>query len=322
MNSKNTYIKDETVLRVISGIATPKNYFNSKNNFIEILSVYSGYSNIKVMGLFKELEKQNLIKFENQQVLLKSGVCSEEALHIPSYILSTQKVQDQNYHLRAREWEILLYLNNKKNLIHFVFESNSNELKDSEAVLYVCIETIAKHLGYSKDQVRLSIEKISRYFENFWERPSEENKKKRFHKESNSGVFNLPERKEWKTIIENKVLKMTSLKKKDLVLPVIIDKKRLAEIDKKSKKAPWINIANYGKMLTRNKQQSVELWEGRRKLEEIRLQFRVSYLLGEVSSELDEEVYKLLDQAKNIKNTKRFLELIRELENKISPLLE
>lgn len=306
-----SYIKISSILGVIHSMINKETYFNSENHFITTTSSYLGLSPKRTRLYYNQFKEEGLLSFDNQQV--KSSSKTEEVL-TPQYILATQKIQDKRYWLRQREYEILCYLSNKKNQLHYVFSKEN--IKRADEVLYLCSETIATDTGYTIDQVRYSMNKISLYFEDFWKDPSKFDLKGRYHKRSHSKTITLPKRKQWKYIIEAKVLEMTNLSKSDLVPPVLIDKAKKKQFDKK--KEVWGTLVAYSNMLTHNKKQAVRLKEGKDKFQELKAAFRICCLF-EIDPSIKEEINDLIGKIRCSRENKQ--PLIRLLEEKLSPLL-
>lgn len=313
---KQQYIKSSSILRVIHSMINKETYFNSENHFIIATSAYLGLSPKCTKLYYNQFKEEGILSFDNQQV--KSSLEVEEIV-VPQYILSTQKIKDKGYWLRQREYEILCYLDNKRNQLHYIF--SNEEIKGINETLYLCAETIAKDLEYTVDQIRTSLRKINFWFEGFWKNPNKFESRKRYHKNSRSKTISLPKRKLWKRIIEDKVLEITGLFSSDLVLPVLIDKVKKKQFDKK--KESYGTLVTYSNVLTHNKKQIARLKEGDTKLKEIKAEFMLACIKTEgyleITEEDIEEVRLLLKEAESSKK-ERYL-LLKKAREKLSPYL-
>lgn len=318
-----SYIKDSSILRVIHSIETSRGFFNSENHLISLLHEYIGLSFKRTREIYFDLKKEGMISFENQQVKCNDDYDWGKGF-TPNYILATLKIQDKSYWLRDREYEIICFLSDKRNKLHYVFENT--QIKEADEILYLCADSIASELGYSANQVRLSLKKINNFFKDFWVKATQEERLKRIHRSSRSKTINLPNRKEWKRIIEDKVLEMTQLDRGDLILPVLIDPSKKKHFDKIIKKEStkknkkhriYLTLVSFGESLTHNKKQSIKLKEGKEKFKMLKAFFNMYCNAGRIMFE-ERDSYEELISSININNPKEFLVLIRSLENKLS----
>lgn len=196
------------ILNIFKKTETDELLFNSKNQLIELLSKDTNWSKGKVKNNLDSLIKEGYIIFENN--ILKKGkyIPFTPRPVTPDYILQTKEIQDKGPQLNEKSWWILDFLYTKAYNIHTVFETNDD--LDFEESLYVSTETIGKEVGLSQGQVVREMHKLSYYLgENFWRKPTEEEKKSRKYKNSLSYTINLPKRKELKKIILSVLKKIT-----------------------------------------------------------------------------------------------------------------
>ena len=135
--------------------------------------------------------------------------------NLPKYILSsiesfkfTQNFVDSELRLGVPERTMLVYLENKRNIMNFVWTQAYK--KDStikwKPCLYISHATMAYDLGWTVDQVRYTLKKLSYYFgKDFFREPTPEEKLARKDPRSWNFQINLPPFREWNAIILRKV---------------------------------------------------------------------------------------------------------------------
>mgnify|MGYP000012440085 FL=1 len=135
--------------------------------------------------------------------------------NLPKYILSsiesfkfTQNLVDSELRLGVPERTMLVYLENKRNIMNFVWTQAYK--KDStikwKPCLYISHATMAYDLGWTVDQVRYTLKKLSYYFgKDFFREPTPEEKLARKDPRSWNFQINLPPFREWNAIILRKV---------------------------------------------------------------------------------------------------------------------
>lgn len=250
-----------TAYRVAKG-----HYFNSLSHFYEDLQVETGYS---VNGL-KSIFKKKIV-FKNNQITFKEKLeYYEETKSLPNYILNTRKIQDGLYWLKEREYQILIYLDKFKKYIE-----NQNIKNNINSPLYVSIETIEKDLEYTHDEIKYSLKKLKLYFENL--RVKEDDYDQRIHKKSRSHTTHLPPRKEWKTIIEAKIVEMTGLDSLKIEKPYYVDEEDMKRLKQLWKKGVERSIRAHAKLKGFIEGQNQKLKKGAEAWQEIKQEAHKSW---------------------------------------------
>ena len=121
----------------------------------------------------------------------------------------TQNLADGELRLGRNERTLLIYLENFRRQIFWVWKAEKE--KDPsikwKPYLYPSHKTIAYDLGWTVDQVRYSLKKLSFYFgEDFFRAPSKEEKNTRKNKRSWNFQTNLPPMRKWNAIIKKKIV--------------------------------------------------------------------------------------------------------------------
>ena len=135
--------------------------------------------------------------------------------NLPKYLLSpiesfkfTQNLADSELRLGIPEQTMFVYLENKRRVINFVWTQDYK--KDPtikwKPCLYISHATMAYDLGWTVDQVRYALKKLSYYFgKDFFREPTSEEKLARKDPRSWNFQINLPPFREWNAIILRKI---------------------------------------------------------------------------------------------------------------------
>ena len=192
-----------------------ENYFNSVSEYTQIIAQYEGCSSSVIRRQMNEVG----FRFENHQVIYPNKL--PEFLQkdrIPNYILKTCK-DDNVPSLRRREYDILVYLSRSSKYFEFLWNEENEVLKertkdkrypeffnlDWTPTNFISIKKIAENTGYSVCEIQTSFKKLQFYFDGFHRKPNANESIERKYKFSRSYTKNLPERSEWKKIIESKL---------------------------------------------------------------------------------------------------------------------
>lgn len=240
-------------------------YFNSLSHFYESLHIETGYSINKLKNTFSER-----IFFKDNQVVFKEKPEYEEPKGLPNYILNTRRIKNGTYWLKDREYQILLYLNRLA-----CYVQGLNEENDKNSPIYVSIKGISKEIGCSFWEARYSLVKLSLYFENF--RVWEDNFEERFHPESCSFTTHLPSRKEWKKIIEAKIVEMTGLDSLKIEKPYYVNKGDMKLLRQLWEKGVKRSIAAHAKLKGFIEEQNQRLIKGAEIWREIKEDFQETW---------------------------------------------
>lgn len=249
-----TNLKKDAVLTTANKFSQ-NNYFNSESHFYESLSLRTGVSVNFLKRKFKPLIKEGFYTFENYQFKQLKFIEGLENSTVPLFILATHKIKDGFFHLKEREYRILLHLDKlKKNIDYY------NNLNGTNSPLYPSCNYLAEELGYTYDQVRHSMNKLDHYFEGFRVIEEEE---ERIH-ESITYTINLPERKNWKPLIEAKVMEMTGLTnlKDETGELFLVDKGSMKILRQWWKKGVRISLRYYCKMKGDIQEQAERIQKG------------------------------------------------------------
>lgn len=267
-------------------------YFNSEKHFYEDLHIETGYS---VNTLKKELKPH--FTFENDRMVGKSvsGVCYN---NLPNFILSTRKIKDGSYWLKEREYQVLVWLDSLRMKV-----AEINEKRETNSPIYASVKGIARTLNCTYSEAINSMHKLELYFEGFW--VYEDNFDQRIHPNSCSLTIKLPPRKEWKKIIEAKVMELTGLTNLTIDKPYYVGKEDMKILKKKWQAGVRQTIWFYSKIKARNRKQNARLMEDKEKKQEEKAQWIIFYEkilnffstlieIGEISEVTERQELKLL----------------------------
>ena len=215
-----------------------KNLFNSKHHLLSVISCYTGYSRNKVLPIFDQLEKAGSFEIENCGVKINYDKIPqprerENFQRVPSYILLTHSLPDRSLWLNDNDYRILIFIDvNRKILRNTLFTEDQKEGLGFEESCFQCAKTIAEGIGISVHQVRRSLHKMKFYFGDlFYRKPTKKERKKRKYPKSHSYTIGLPERKDWKKIIEYEVYEINPNAVNRHKLPLLVSADRKIVLD-------------------------------------------------------------------------------------------
>lgn len=303
--------KEEIFKNIVANLAGWKkrdySYFNSENHLFEVIKAYTGWGIKKIKPLYDKLIRSNYMIFIDQQLLPCDWYDTNPFfIKNPEYILLTHTIKDRSLWLDYNDYQILVWINNRKNFIHkcLVEERKKKPLGFKESY-YFASKTIAEELSLTIDQVRYSLKKLRNYFKDFQVKAERRERCSRKYKNSRSYTINLPPRCEWKNIIRNKVKELTNDESYRIIFPTIINNAkrlnliRINEQRRKEKLNPMTLVA-FSNMLGKNELQLELLDEGKKKWEEQREHWQIlkDQLILRVEDLLEENKISIVGASK------------------------
>lgn len=191
-------------------------YYSSLTDLVNIIHAYTKIGTVHVIRDFiKEFLEEGILEYKDEHFEIKEWQdCNPFTIkRLPDYLLLTHKLEDKSLRVNYYDYRVMLYIDfHFRHKICPLFEECKKEagvrgssLWASE-IEYSSCASIAKNTGLSLCMVRHILHKLRFYFgDRFYYKPDEIERMKREHHWSRTNTINLPPRREWKKIFEDKV---------------------------------------------------------------------------------------------------------------------